>query len=277
MTLDDFLVTNGLCRTIVALVTAVHLFLKDGCSSDVAIPVLLSVSIIGFIVVQFVGTVNDVVILLISSRGSLSNFTPRRNIELFVYVGWLMYLLEFGWDIYSTYAVFSPPVHRVAELDNNCTTYSVSLTIYKVVVLSHWGVLIMLFATFVFLLDPLNCCRLSTRFNDIEEALEDMDRHEEGHYRLSGVHRNPFSCALLCVGKKTVGSNSKDALSDLVHLFRVIFDGLETEYTFLDLLAGFRLQLMYHNKLRSDGKEPTHLIKKVIFNVRFQFGRDHTV
>ena len=204
---------------------------------------------------------NNIIILIVSTSGSLSNFTPRKKIEIFVYIGWLVYLIEFGWDVYSTYSVFSPPVRDV-ELDNsNCTTFSIPLTIYRVVVLSHWGILIVLFAVFVFLFDPLNCCLLSTRFNDIEEALEELDKRKNGKRKfLSGVHRNPFSCAVLCVGRK---SNSKDALGDLVHLFRVIFDGLDTEYTFLDLLAGFRLQLIYHKKLRKAGKDPIHLIRKV--------------
>lgn len=216
---------------------------------------------IGFVVIQILGIINDTIILVISNCGSLSNFAPRKKIEIFVYIGWIVYLFEFGWDVYSTYSIFSPPVRDVELNTSNCTTFSVPLTIYRVVVLSHWGILIVLFAVFVFLFDPLNCCLLSTRFNDIEGALEELDRRKNGKRKfLSGLHRNPFSCAVLCVGRK---SNSKDALSDLVHLFRVIFDGLETEYTFLDLLAGFRLQLIYHNKLRKAGKDPIHLIRKV--------------
>lgn len=210
--------------------------------------------------VQFGGILNDVIIIAVSSRGSLSNFSPRKKIELFVYFGWAIYFVEIGWDTFSTYAIFSQEVQ--AEELGNCTAYSTALTIYKVVILSHWGVVIMLCVFFTFLLDPLNCCLLSAKINDIEQVLEDVEKSDSEHANFPGLHRNPFNFAVWCCWCGG-GTNRKNALSDLVHLFRVIFDGHETEYTFLDLVAGFRLQLIYHSKLRDSGIDPTNLIKEV--------------
>ena len=220
--------------------------------------------------IQVAGIVNDITIIVTSTRGSLSNFSPRRKIEIFMYIGCLVYLIEIFWDIYSTYTVFSPPV--TDEQYTNCTTYSTSLTIYKAVILSHWGLEIIILAMFIFLLDPLNCCLLSAKFNDIEEVVQILEEErdtssESGAHSQTGVHSNPFNCAVWCsrcCKKDGVAANSRNnALRDLVHLFRVIFDGLDTEYTYLDLVAGFRLQLIYHSKLRKSGNDPTHLIKKV--------------
>ena len=243
----------------VALISALHLFIHPNCQS-LAIPTVLTISLIGFMVVQFGGILNDIIIIAVSSRGSLSNFSPRKKIEVFVYTGWAIYLVEIAWDAFSTYAVFSPEVQD--EELGNCTAYATALTIYQVVILSHWGPVIMLFAIFIFMFDPLNCCLLSAKINDIEQVLEDMEQEGGEQTDFPGFHRNPFNFAVWCRCCDG-GANRKNALGDLVHLFRVIFDGLETEYTFLDLVAGFRLQLIYHSKLRDSGIDPTHLIKEV--------------
>ena len=251
-----------------AFVSALQLFIHAGCSvTTPSIPLLLAVSVIGFVVIQLVGIVNTIIVIVISHTGNLMNVLPRRKIEIFVYISLLIYFVEVGWNIYSTYAIFSPQVEE--EQPNNCTSYSTGLTVYKVVVLSHWGLVVFLTAMFIFLLDPLNCCLLGAKINDIEEAIQEWDNERsngnEGNHR-DGLHTNPFSCAIWCRGcnrGEQALNSRKNALSDVVHLFRVLFDGLETEYTFLDLLAGFRLQLVYHNEIRSSGKDPTDLIQKV--------------
>lgn len=214
-------------------------------------------------VVQCAGIVNDIIIIVVSSTGSLSNFSPRKKIEIFIYIAWLIYLVEICWDVFNTYTIFSPQV--VDEELNNCTAYFSALTVYRAVVLSHWGLVVILFVVFTFLLDPLNCCLLSAKINDIEQVLKDMEEAGNEQTGFPGLHRNPFNIAAWCqcCDRGDVASRRQNALSDLVHLFREIFDGLETEYTFLDLVAGFRLQLIYHKKLRESGKDPTHLIKKV--------------
>ena len=223
-------------------------------------------------VIQFAGIINDTIIILISTRGSLRDFSPRKIVEFFIYIAWTIYLIEILWDTYSTYTVFSPPV--VDEEHTNCTSYSTSLAIFRAVVLSHWGLEIILLAVFVFLLDPLNCCLLSDKIKDIEQMLE-KERKKDGdggteahdHTDQPGVHNNPFNWAVWCsrcCKKEGVPAGSRNsALRDLVHLFRVIFDGMDTEFTYLDLIAGFRLQLLYHSELRRSGNNPIDLIKKV--------------
>ena len=247
------------CRTLVALISALHLFIRPNCER-LDIPTVLTISVICFMAVQFGGILNDIIIIAVSSRGSLSNFLPRKKIEVFVYFGWTIYLVEIGWDAFSTYAIFSPEVQ--SDDLGNCTAYTTALTIYRVVILSHWGLVIMLFVVFMFLLDPLNCCLLNAKINDIEQVLEDMEDSGSEHTDFPGLHRSLFNFAAWCCRCGRAASR-RDALSDLVHLFRVIFDGHETEYTFLDLMAGFRLQLIYHSKLRNSGIDPTNLIKEV--------------
>ena len=224
-------------------------------------------------VIQLAGIINDIAIIVTSTRGSLSNFSPRKIIEIFMYIGWIIYFVEIVWDTYSTYTVFSPQV--TDKQYTNCTSYSTSLTIFRAVVLSHWGLEIILLSVFIFLLDPLNCCLLSAKFNDIEaivQALEEEREKSSGgpethDHNQTGIHNNPFNWAVWCsrcCKKEGVAANSRNnALRDLVHLFRVIFDGMDTEYTYMDLIAGFRLQLIYHSKLRKSRKDPIDLIKKV--------------
>lgn len=250
-----------------AIVSALHLFLRLDCIALV-IPTLLIVSVIGFMVIQFAGIVNDSIIIAISNMGSLRNYSPRKGIEIFIYTGWIIYLIEIGWDVYSTYTVFSPQV--ADEQLTNCTSYATALTIYKAVVLSHWGLLFILFTMFTLLMDPFNCCLLSTKLKDIENSIlaleEDRSKMLQSTESGIGVHRNPFDCAAWCrcsSGGGVTTNSRNNALRDMVHVFRVLFDDLPHKYTFLDLVAGFRLQLLYHNKLRESDKDPTYLIKKV--------------
>lgn len=217
------------------------------------------------------GIANDVSIITVSTKGSLSNVSPRKIIDIFIYIGWVVYLVELIWDIYSTYTVFSPRVTN--EQYTNCTSYATSLTVYRAVVLSHWGLEIILLGVFIFLLDPLNCCLLSAKFNDLEKIVQELEKEEReardgnGGHRHTGLHSNPFNWAVWCTRcckKEGVAADSRNnALSDLVHLFRVIFDGMDKEYTYLDLAAGFRLHLLYNSKQRKSGMDPTQLIKKV--------------
>lgn len=247
-------------RILVAFASALQLFIRLECPTLV-IPTLLTVSVIGFMVIQFAGIVNDFVTIVISNMGNLKNVVPRRKIEIFVYIGWIIYTFEIGWDVYSTYAVFSP---QVADKQlTNCTSYDTALKIYRAVVLSHWGVLFILFAIFTFLMDPFNRCQLRSKINYIESSILAL---EEDRSRIvktqTGVHRNTFSCAALC-RCCAEGGALKSTLGDVVHLFRVLFDGLDVEYTFLDLVSGFKLLADYHKKLRESGKDPTNLIKRV--------------
>ena len=227
-------------------------------------------------VIQLAGIINDIIIILISYRGSLRDFSPRKIVEFSIYTAWTIYLIEILWDTYSTYTVFSPPV--VDEEHTNCTSYSTSLAIFRAVVLSHWGLEIILLAVFIFLLDPLNCCLLSAKFNDIEKIVQVLEKEREkdndggtdqahDHTDQPGVHNNPFNwavwCKRCCKTEGVPADSRNNALRDLVHLFRVIFDGMDTEFTYLDLIAGFRLQLLYHSELRRSGNNPIDLIKKV--------------
>ena len=245
-----------------ALVALIHLFVHPGCTSNqLTIPPVLTASIAGFILLQALAIINDIVIMAISFTGSLMNYQPRKKIEVFVYIALIIYLLDVVWDAYSTFAIFSPELVEAEQLAN-CTSYSTSVTIYRVVILSHWALVVVSLSILVFIFDPLNCCLLSGQISDLEKALKKWDKDENERI---GLHKNPFSIALWCrcCDRSGVASNRKSALSDLAHIFRVIFDGLEIQYTFLDIVAGFRLQLSYHSLLRDDDTDPTNLIKEV--------------
>ncbi len=270
-------------RLFVALGVAIYLFLHPGCKA--ISPPFLSTSIIGFMVLQLAAVINDVVIMIISNFGSLRNFTPRKNIDIFLYTGFAIYLGLIGWDIFSTYTVFSPQV--TDEQLTNCTTYMTAATVHKVVVLSYWGVLVFLFCMYAILMDPCSRCLLSARLRNLEDDIIEVEnaRNKKREPNSSdypihsrrGAHSNKISCSIwlqqLC-GKYNkrrgrISTPKEQALSDFAAAFKVLFE--DVDYTFLDIVTGLKLVSLYHEKMREINKDPTDLIKEVLVIVNWNY------
>lgn len=270
-----------LFRLFVSLGAAIYLFLHPDCAAiPVTIPPLLSFSIIGFMVLLLAAVVNDIVIMLVSNLGSLRNFTPRKNIDIFLYIGSAIFLGQIGWDVFSTYTVFSPQV--INEQLTNCTSYMTAVTIYKAVVLSYWGIMAFLFCVYAILMDPCSRCLLSARLRNLEDDIIEVEqaRNKRGEpnntdypiHSRQGAHNNKISCSVwlrqLC-GKcherqGRISTPKEQALSDFAATFKVLFE--DVDYAFLDIVAGLKLASLYHEKMREKNKDPTDLIKKVIIN-----------
>ena len=265
------------CRFYVTLGAAIYLFLHPGCETpSLDIPLVLSISIIGFMVVQLAGIINDSIIMAISNLGSLSNFEPRKKIEIFVCIGAIIYFTEVSWDIYSTYSVFSP--HVTAEQITNCSSYATALKIYQGVILSHWGIVIFLFLLYLFWLDPFHLVHLTSRPQQFEDDLAELEKTRRKEYPAHpkrGVHSNAISCIIWlkqCCKKRGISTPRQQALRDLANAFEMLFEGIEDmDYTFLDIVSGFKLMSVYHEKLRERNKDPAELIIKVRFLLHINF------
>ena len=270
-------------RLFVSLGAAIYLFLHPDCAAiPVTIPPILGLSIIGFMVLLLAAVINDIVMMVVSNLGSLQNFTPRKNIDIFLYIGFVIFLSQIGWDVFSTYTVFSPLV--INEQLTNCISYNTAITVYKVVVLSYWGILILLFCVYAILMDPCSRCLLSARLRNLsfeDDIIEvEQARNKRGEpnstdypiHSRQGAHSNKISCSIwlrqLC-GKCNerrgrISTPKEQALSDFAATFKVLFE--DVDYAFLDIVAGLKLASIYHEKMREKNKDPTDFIKKVIIN-----------
>lgn len=266
-----------------AIGTIVYLFLRPDCLS-LPVPTLLYVSIIGFSVIQLAGVFNDLVVMAVSNLGSLARTEPRKKVEFFIYVAFSIYLSEIAWDTLSTYTVFS---ETVSSLQVNCTSYKNVLTIYRVVVLFDWTVLAVIFAIFFVLLDPLGCCLFRTLIRNIEDDLDrarlEADSEDSTVEHIPGVHKNYIDASLWlhrckrqccqCFRRGGLSNSEQDALSDVVRAFGVLFS--DVDFTFTDILSGFRLALVYHKKLTTkkdngcwvSGGDPSEEMKNVRLHV----------
>lgn len=259
--------------------TLVYLFLRPGCSS-LPVPIILFVSLIGFSVVQLAGVFNDLIIMAISNLGSLSRTEPRKRVEFFIYIALSIYLFEIAWDTFSTYTVFSD---TVSSLQVNCTSYRNVLSIYRAVVFIDWAVLAVIFAVFFVLLDPLGCCLFKSLIRNIEDDLErarlEVDGEDGTVEHRPGVHKNYIDGSLWlhrckrqycqCLRRGGLSNSEQDALSDVVKAFGVLFS--DVDFTFTDILSGFRLALVYHRRLTAikntslwvSGGDPSEEMKNV--------------
>ena len=242
------------CRIFVAIGTIVYLILRPGCLS-LSVPVVLYASIIGFCLVQLAGIFNDLIIMGISNMGSLAVTKPREKIVFFLYIALFIYFFEFVWDAFSTYTVFSDPVNSIRV---NCTSYSNVVVIYRVVVMIDWAILAVIFITFFILLDPLGCFLFSSLIRNIEADLERLRVEPDGESKPGhGVHENYIDASLWlhrcrrqycqCLRRDGLSNSERDALGDVVKAFGVLFS--DVNYTFTDILSGFRLALVYHRGL----------------------------
>ena len=256
----------------VSIGTIVYLFLRPGCLS-LPVPVIFIVSLIGFVAIQLAGLFNDLVVMAISNLGSLAVSEPRKKIEFFIYVAFLIYFIEVGWDSFSTYTVFSDTVTATDLI--NCTSYTNVLTIYRAVVLIDWAVLAAIFVIFSFFLDPLGCCMFRSMIRNIEADLEQSrvesdGGSESGEYR-PGVHKNYIDASLWlhrckrqycqCLRRGGLSSSEQEALSDVVRAFGVLFS--DVDCTFTDVLSGFRLALSYQRNLKRKSCDPTEEMRNV--------------
>ena len=249
-----------------AIGTAIYLFFHPGCD-NFSLPAILSVSIIGYMLVLLAGVIDDIGVLVVSLLGSLSNYNPRRNIDVFLYAGLVIFLVQIGWDVFSTYTIFSAPV--VSEQFTNCSSYSTALQIYQGVILSHWGLLVFLFFLYLVLMDPLGRCFLPSRIKDLQEEISELEnaRNASGHHLIRlGLHGNSIGCIdwlLRCLRcrRRGISTAGKKALSDLVSALGIVFEGMN--YTYMDLWSGLRLTALFHKNMRKKDKDAVDLIVKV--------------
>ena len=266
-------------RLFVTVGAAVYLHVRPSCEASVTFPSILSISIIGFIVLQLAAVIIDVMIMVASNLGSLSNFAPRQNVVVLVYIGLAVFFALIGWDIFNTHTVFHPGISN--EQLANCTSYTSAVTMYRAIVLTYWGVLVFLFSMYAILMDPFNLCLSSDRLRHFEDdiitlkAARDKGRIQNDNYhpirQKQGAHSSNISfsvylreliarqCNRHQPGRIITPRNQ--AISDFTAIFSVIFK--DFDYTFLDLSAGFKLASLYHEKLREQNKDPADLIKKV--------------
>ena len=266
-------------RLFVTVGAAVYLYVRPSCPTSIIIPSVLSISIIGFLVLQLAAVFVDVMIMAVSNLGSLHNCAPRQNVVVLVYIGSAIFFGLTCWDIFNTFTVFSSGISN--EQLANCTSYTLALTTYRAIVLSYWGMLLFLFGMYAILMDPFNCCVGSARLRHLEDdiitlkTMRDKVRvQSDSYYHIhpkQGAHSSNMSFSVYlreligrhCNRRKPgqITTPRKQAISDFTAIFKVIFE--DFDYTFLDLSAGFKLASIYHEKLREQNKDPTDLIKKV--------------
>lgn len=95
---------------------------------------------IGVLVIMCLCIIKSVIIVFVSSRGSIMNTLPRRKFVKILYLGTLLAIVELGWNIVGTYLVF-----RKATACERHVEVAV-----KVTVILFWVLAIAVFIAFLF-------------------------------------------------------------------------------------------------------------------------------
>ncbi|ELU06110.1 hypothetical protein CAPTEDRAFT_162985 [Capitella teleta] len=192
-----------------AVVLALH---KDNFECNLGY--LLQMYYIAMLVILSLHMLLDVIIIAISTRGSITNATPRKRLPIFLYLKIVIFVPEIVFTILGTIWAFD----RNSECDG-----WVVMTVKGVTVLG-WIILFGLFIGVIIIFDSSG----GRTSNDPE------DMEASSHSKRLWEMRCKVLCC--CVGSD---DNSRDAFNDIANLITQFFRGLDVVAT--DIAAGLML------------------------------------
>lgn len=284
------------CRFAYGLGVCIYLFLLPGSCETFEVPLSVTVSLLGLLALCAVVIICNIIIAILSSRGSLTRHRPREKVIVFVYSRTIFFVVELGWLVFSTYAAVSAylsvdmdTVMGVASgsgqgvvsgghVNSDCSV----ILLFCVSVGLAWVLCLLIVALSMCVLDPCGCF-LATRYikhlinshkygeeeHDrlLQRSLSDYDRHD----RVKGRHSNHVGSALwwskfrqtfcFCFRRDGLSTSKMTSIGDVVKVLSILFS--DVDVTFSDLLAGFLLASLYQRNLKAAGKNREHELTKV--------------
>ena len=226
---------------------------------DRDVPPLLAASAIGFTVLQLVVLLSDVSLVIISARGTLANSHPRRNINYFVLLRLCIYVIEVGWEVFSTYVIVGGDV-----ADNlDCIPFRKAAYVYSTVVLLQWLLLAIIAILFLGYLDPCGCCC-------VVGLIKNLQFHDKKINRNVRLFNNKIDFAFwtsrlraicCCYRRSGLNNSKKLALADVTRALGVVFSDFDA--VFSDKVSGMLLAFHYHRRLEEIGRNPSAEIRQV--------------
>ena len=222
------------------LATCIYLFAHPSCKA-VSIPVIFTVSIIGFVLLQAVIVLVEIVLVVVSSLGHISDGTARERINWVMYLRLMVFAVEIAWEIFSTYVVVDKRINGAVD----CSSYNTAETIYTVFVFVNWAALAVLVALFCIFLDPLGLCCVSSIVNVHQKPHQADGEEQQQQDTNSGVYRSHVSAhqfAQLYLNKRLALNDAAKALGGLLGNFNA---------TFTDKVSAFILAAYLQKGLRN--------------------------
>lgn len=256
------------------LATCIYLFAHPSCKA-VSIPVIFTVSIIGFVLLQAVIVLVEIVLVVVSSLGHISDGTARERINWVMYLRLMVFAVEIAWEIFSTYVVVDKRINGAVD----CSSYNTAEAIYTVFVFVNWAALAVLVALFCIFLDPLGLCCVSSIVNVHQKPHQADGEEQQQQDTNSGVYRSHVSAhqfAQLYLNKRLALNDAAKALGGLLGNFNATF----TDKVSAFILAAY-LQKGLRNKKDQDPRgdelcQATVLLLKQDGNVGPDYNMDPT-
>ena len=137
--------------------------------SGIAVHVALYSSLFAVLLLQVLVVINEVVIFIVSSQGSVWNDKPRRSIPKLLYVRIALFLVEVATLIFTSWAVLYSEKLAVQEM---CPPYITAVRFSIAIVAVIWFTLLLYGVGFLLYIGPA-CCFNSRK--DLPSFLQDID------------------------------------------------------------------------------------------------------
>lgn len=251
------------CRLFAAV--ALVIFIEVQRCEEEDIPAIIRVSLYFYVVLQVVALANEFVLLYFSTRGSLSNPLPRKNLVYFIYSRGVVFLIEVLWSVYTLIVLVG---ERVTErLD--CSSFRDAIFAHLVLVMLEVLLIAIVAVLFFGFLDPCGCCCVSGLIKNLRKYDKELDKNlDEAH---AGLHGNEIDPNLLagrlralvccCCRRGGLNNSRRLAIADVTRALGLIFDDFEA--TFTDKVSGFFLAYQYQKNLERAGRCPNQALKLV--------------
>ena len=144
----------------------------------ISIPKELYGTLFGILLLLLIVIVNEAVIFAMSTRGSIMNTAPRRHISKALYVRVVLFFVEAGMIIYSTYVLFNSETIEFSEVCEEIQP----LNFAQGVVISVWVVMFIYGIGFLLIADPcgLFTSSLQEELSRFYEVLTNKKEHSIG-------------------------------------------------------------------------------------------------
>jgi hypothetical protein len=166
---------------------------------------LLIVYYFGFLVLMGVNVVVQLVMVIISSRGTITHDRPRKYMKYFIYMSIFFRILELSWNVVGI-------VWLSKTVWTKCST-AICLSVLANILFSFSTVIFLLFVTFI-IFDPLS----NVQDNDIVEKIKKIIRYLK-------IRSKIFACCLKT--KEANKQNYESSYQQIAHLFESLFCGID--------------------------------------------------
>ncbi|XP_033123783.1 sn1-specific diacylglycerol lipase beta-like isoform X2 [Anneissia japonica] len=194
----------------------------------------------GLLFITMVTIILEILIIYVSSRGTIVNVYPRRHIPRLLYIRLFLYIIEIIWSVFGIFIV-----HSHWKPESSACEDTIKNIILAIVLLSWFGL-------------KINLIAVCVKFDPLGHIREKVKRKLHKQILCKSSLQSPKAllerrCRVLCCCVKG-DENAREALADASAVFAKLFEGHDVVAS--DILAGLIVIQQQQKRLSMQGLMP---------------------